>query len=303
MFWAWMGALLIGTTLGLLGSGGSILTVPVLVYLLGHEQKTAIAESLAVVGAIAVAGTVFYARHRCVDWPSVLYFGLPGVAGTYAGAWFSRFVPGPVQLVLFAILMLSAAVFVWSSSDANGSAGQALENRTTPATAQQTWRTRGITLLEGLAVGVVTGLVGVGGGFLIVPSLVVLAGLPMRVAVGTSLTIIAMNSGSGFLKYLGVLKELDLHVDWQTIGLFTAVGMAGAVVGGAVNRRLSQRYLRKLFAGLLVVAAVFILGREIPRLMTHSVRSTTRQVVLGADRPLEMSAGVGDYGQTVPSAG
>ena len=104
-----VGAILIGLTLGLLGSGGSILTVPVLVYLLGHQDKVAIAESLAIVGGIALAGMIPYARARLIDWRSVVLFGLPGMAGTYGGAWLARFVSGPAQLTLFAGVMLIAA--------------------------------------------------------------------------------------------------------------------------------------------------------------------------------------------------
>src|SRR5690606_18217679 len=104
-----IGALLIGITLGLLGSGGSILTVPVLVYLLGHADKVAIAESLAIVGMIALLGIFPYARSRLIDWRSVVFFGLPGMVGTYGGAWLANFVPGAAQLVLFGLVMLLAA--------------------------------------------------------------------------------------------------------------------------------------------------------------------------------------------------
>ena len=105
-----VGALIIGLVLGLMGSGGSILTLPVLVYLLGHQDKIAVAESLAIVGGIAAVAVIPYARERLVDWRCVLFFGLPGMLGTFLGAWLSKFVPGTFQLVLFGVLMLAAAV-------------------------------------------------------------------------------------------------------------------------------------------------------------------------------------------------
>ncbi len=104
-----LGALTIGLMLGLIGAGGSILTVPVLVYMLGHDGKVAIAESLAIVGSIAFVTMVAYARAHQVNWRSVVFFGAPGIVGTYAGAWLSRLVPVSLQLTLFAVVMLIAA--------------------------------------------------------------------------------------------------------------------------------------------------------------------------------------------------
>ncbi|MEL6615065.1 MAG: sulfite exporter TauE/SafE family protein, partial [Bacteroidota bacterium] len=175
MLYALLGAVAIGLVLGLLGSGGSILTVPVLVYLAGHADKVAIAESLAIVGAIAAVGAMPYARQRLVDWHSVLYFGVPGILGTYAGAALSAFIPGAVQLALFAAVMILAAVLMFRGRK------EVPEGEERPR--QPLW----LIAVEGLLVGVLTGLVGVGGGFLIVPALVLLGGLSMRVAVGTSL--------------------------------------------------------------------------------------------------------------------
>lgn len=150
MLFAWLGAALIGISLGLLGSGGSILTVPVLVYLAGEPDKVAIAESLAIVGGIALAGSIPYAARRSVDWRSVLYFGIPGMAGTYAGAALSRFLPGPVQLALFALVMLSAAVMMFRQE----------QDRSDEHARHAAWK----IILEGTGVGIITGLVGVGGG-------------------------------------------------------------------------------------------------------------------------------------------
>ncbi|MCA8997345.1 MAG: sulfite exporter TauE/SafE family protein [Planctomycetaceae bacterium] len=261
-----LGALAIGLTLGLLGSGGSILTVPVLVYLLGHHDKVAIAESLAIVGGISLIGMLPYARAKQVDWKSVLFFGLPGMGGTYIGAWLAKFMSGPAQLVLFGVVMLVAAAMMLRKSKPisaktaclPGSSGLNENPRAHPL-----WQ----IVLEGLLVGILTGLVGVGGGFLIVPALVILGGLPMRLAVGTSLMIIAMKSFSGFFKYVGVLSGLHLSVDWNTIGIFLLVGVVGTIIGNVINQRINQQVMRKVFAGFLVAMAVFVLAREIPHVL------------------------------------
>ncbi len=188
MVLAWLGALSIGLSLGLLGSGGSILTVPVLVYLVGQDEKVAIAGSLAVVGTIALAGALQYLRSDQVDWRNVGWFGVPGMAGTWLGAMLAAFVPGLVQLALFAVVMLVAAVMMLRGGELKD---------TVARSPREVWK----IALDGLAVGILTGLVGVGGGFLIVPALVLLGGLSMHRAVATSLVIIALKSYSGFIKY------------------------------------------------------------------------------------------------------
>jgi uncharacterized membrane protein YfcA/rhodanese-related sulfurtransferase len=252
MLYALLGAVAVGLVLGLLGSGGSILTVPVLVYLAGHAEKVAIAESLAIVGAIAAVGAIPYARQKLVDWHSVLYFGVPGIVGTYGGAWLAKWVPGPVQLVLFAVVMLLAAVLMFRGRR-EPAEGEVRER-------QPLW----LIGTEGLLVGVLTGLVGVGGGFLIVPALVLLGGLSMRLAVGTSLLIIAAKSAAGFWKYTDVLAETDLAVDWTLIGLFAAIGIVGSFVGNALSQRVPQAQLKRGFAVFLVAMGVFILIKEAP---------------------------------------
>ncbi|MBI1312563.1 TSUP family transporter [bacterium] len=257
-----LGALAIGLTLGLLGSGGSILTVPLLVYALGHDGKTAIAESLAIVGTIALMGMLPYARRRQVDWKSVAFFGLPGMVGTYAGAWLAKFVGGPVQLVLFAIVMLLAAVMMFRR------ASRAEGGTTASSGSSGVRHSIGLIVLDGLAVGTLTGLVGVGGGFLIVPALVILGGLPMRLAVGTSLVVVSLQSFSGFLKYLGLLNSLGGHIDWQTVGVFAGVGIVGSLIGNVLSQHINQQALRRAFAGFLVVMGLFVLGREIPHVLT-----------------------------------
>ena len=243
---AWPGAIVIGLTLGLVGSGGSILTVPVLVYLLDQPERLAIASSLAIVGAIALFAAIPYARERLIDWRSVLLFGVPGMAGTWLGAAASAFVPGSVQLVVFALVMLLAARFM-------------LQGREAPATSPAPRRATTRIGLDGLAVGALTGFVGVGGGFLVVPALVVLGGLRMQVAVGTSLVIIAMKSAVGFAKYLQVLQAEALTLDTTLILAFITLGVIGSLVGSALATRISQRRLKRGFAyGLLVVGTLIL---------------------------------------------
>lgn len=261
MVLAILGALLIGITLGLLGSGGSILTVPVLVYLLGHADKVAIAESLAIVAGIALVAMIPYARAHQVDWRSVVYFGLPGMAGSYLGAWLAMFVSGPAQLILFALIMLVAAWMMLRKKFVEPEARLADPQ----AHRHPIWQ----IALEGLGVGILTGLVGVGGGFLIVPALVLLGGLSIRLAVGTSLAVIFLKSVTGFWKYLSVLKGLDLSVDWLTILLFLVVGIVGAMGGKFISGWVNQKHLQQAFGVFLVIMSLFVLGKEVSTLMAE----------------------------------
>lgn len=246
---ALLGALLIGLSLGLLGSGGSILTVPVLVYLVGEAPKQAIAESLLIVGAIALLGALPYALRGLVDWRNVLLFGLPGMAGTYLGAWLSRFVSGEVQLLVFALVMLLAAYFMARPAPVRpeGQGGR------------KAWK----IVLDGISVGALTGFVGVGGGFLIVPALVLLGGLPIHLAIGTSLLVIALKSFAGFYKYLHLLPEYGLAVNYAVAGLFVLVGTLGSFLGGRLAVRLPQEGLRRGFALFLVVMGAFIVAQSL----------------------------------------
>jgi len=249
-----IGALLIGLTLGLLGSGGSILTVPVLVYLIGHNSKVAIAESLVIVGVISFFGLIPYARSKQVDWRSVIYFGIPGMIGMYGGAWLAHFVPEAVQLVLFAVVMLAAAgLMIRKSKPADVVKSDPLVDVESIVSGSAHRHPLWQIATEGLVVGILTGLVGVGGGFIIVPALVILGGVEMYRAVGTSLAIIGLKSLTGFYKYLGVLGAMHLSIDWATVGLFIAVGVIGTVVGKQLSNRMNQRLLRRVFTGFLLV--------------------------------------------------
>lgn len=252
MLLAWIGAILIGLALGMLGSGGSILTVPILVYLVGEPDKLAIAESLAIVGLIALVGAIPYGLKRQIDWVNVVWFGLPGMVGTYLGAYLSQWVPGAWQLGLFALVMLLAAYLMF---------------RPQQQVAQPQKRSHLKIILDGLVVGVLTGLVGVGGGFLIVPALVLLGGLTMHLAVGTSLLVVAMKSASGFYKYLHLLPEQGYSVHWDIVLLFAALGIVGSLFGGRIAASIPQLTLRRGFAGFLVVMGIFILWQNLPKVL------------------------------------
>lgn len=239
------GAVLIGLSLGLLGSGGSILTVPVLTLLVGMDEKVAIASSLAIVGLISLVGTIPYARSGRIDLRSAMLFGIPGMFGAWVGAFLGGVVSTTVQMLLFAAVMVTAALFM-------------LRGRLDSPLGEERRTHRPVlkVALEGLAVGALTGLVGVGGGFLIVPALVFLGGLSMQRAIGTSLLIIALKSGVSFVKYLEVLAERNLAVDPKVILVFAAMGIVGSFIGAAMASRLPQLVLRRAFAVLCLVVAV-----------------------------------------------
>lgn len=251
----WIGALLIGVTLGLLGSGGSALTVPVLVYVVGHDAKLAIAESMAIVGLIALVASVSYARDRQIDWHSVAFFGLASMLGTFFGAWLGGLAAGAIQLVVFgAVLLLAAYSMLRDAPDSQSS-----DPSRSPA---KTQLSRLFTALQGVGVGVVTGFVGVGGGFLIVPALVVMGGLTMRRAIGTSLVIIALNAAVGFAKYDHRLAALGMEIDKQLILLFVALGVAGSLLGKRVGARMNPYVLRRAFALFLIVLGGLVMVSE-----------------------------------------
>lgn len=252
MYSAWLGALLVGLVLGLLGSGGSILTVPVLVYLVGEPSKLAIAESLGIVAVISLVGALPFAYRRLVNWRSVLLFGIPGMAGAYLGAYLSQFMAGAVQLAIFAGVMLLAAAMMFRR----------------PASPPEEEEDAGVrvywkVMFDGLGVGVLTGLVGVGGGFLIVPALVLLGGLSMHLAIGTSLVIIAAKSVSGFVKYMDVMENVGLAIHWDLVLVFSGIGIVGSIIGGRIGAYVPQAGLKRGFAVFLVLMGVVILGQNV----------------------------------------
>ena len=259
-----IGAIIVGLILGLLGSGGSAVMVPILVYLVGHDAKVSIAESMAIVGAISMTGAVPFARSKQVDWRSVILFGLPAMIGAFIGAWLGGLATDAIQLTVFGGVLLLAAGFMILKAFGKNTAAKSDGITELPAL---TLPRILLIALEGAAVGVLTGFVGVGGGFLIVPALLILGKLPMRTAIGTSLVIIVMNSTVGFFKYQHFLAEHDLSVDWPTIGIFIAVGIIGCFIGQRLNSQLNQRALQQVFAVFLVLIGGFVIVEEGSKLL------------------------------------
>jgi uncharacterized protein len=266
-------AALIGLSLGLLGGGGSILTVPTLVYVLGFGTKEAIVLSLGVVGTVSLLGTLSHWRRGNVNLSMAASFGAFAMSGAFLGAHLSVYFSGAVQLMIFGVIMLLAAASMLR--------GQNCELETSrPPRAPLHFVTMA---LAGVGVGVLTGLVGVGGGFLVVPALVLLARVPMKQAVGTSLLVIAMNSAAGLTGYSG-----SVHVPWAFMGLFTGVAAAGAFAGTYLIRFVSQQGLKRAFAVFLLFMGGFILYQNrsvvVAGLATPPVPNATERSALGSPR-------------------
>lgn len=240
-------ATLVGLSLGLLGGGGSILTVPIFVYVLDFNTKDAIAMSLAVVGITSLFGAAGHWRAGNVNLRVALIFGAVAMVGAFAGARLSIYVSGAVQLILFSIIMLAAAFSMLRKRRTVG-------DRAAQADHEPVHLPLAHIFLQAMVVGAVTGLVGVGGGFLIVPALVLLGGLPMKQAIGTSLLVIAMNSVSGFVGYLD-----QVEIAWGMLAAFTAIAITGILAGSFLVRYVSQEALRRSFAVFLMVMGIFIL--------------------------------------------
>ena len=243
---------LIGMTLGLLGAGGSILTVPVFVYVLGFAAKPAIAMSLPVIGTTSLVGALSHWRSGNVQLRTALLFGGVAMAGAYSGARLAVHVSGAVQLTLLGIAMLGAAVAMFRGIVP--APGEQVAGTLRPPRSR---RSLALIAATGLGIGMLTGLVGVGGGFLVVPALVLLARLPMSQAIGTSLVVIAMNTASGALGYIG-----QVELPWRFLFLFTAIAVGGILVGSHIVRFVSQRALRRGFAVLLVLMSALILHQN-----------------------------------------
>lgn len=250
---------LVGFSLGLIGGGGSILTVPLLVYVIGDSVSSAIGTSLAIVGLNALFGFVGHWRERRVRLKTGVIFGLAGVAGAFFGAWLGHFLPGKQILFLFALLMIAAAFGLLRRREAQILAGE----RTV---FQDTYGVTGWAkvMFSGLLVGILTGFFGVGGGFVIVPALVVILGMPMHLAVGTSLLIIAINSGAGLLAHLQYGG-----IDVTTTVLFAAGGLLGALGGAALAGKVGEVRLRQIFAYGMVLVALYLLYQNHPALPSH----------------------------------
>ncbi|MFJ6410894.1 sulfite exporter TauE/SafE family protein [Streptomyces hydrogenans] len=266
-------SLLVGVSLGILGGGGSILTVPILVYLAGQDTKEAIATSLFVVGVTSLAALVPHARAHRVRWRTGLLFGAFSMVGAYGGGRLAAYIPGTALLIAFALMMLATAF--------------AMLRR--PRTAREPKARHGDLpvkhiAVEGLVVGAVTGLVGSGGGFLVVPALALLGGLPMGIAVGTSLLVIAMKSFAGLAGHLS-----GVSLDWGLALTVTAAAVLGSLAGARLAGRIPQQVLRKAFGWFVVVMGVFVLTQQLDRgLWTHPVT----WAVLGAAGAATVAVGV-----------
>ncbi|MBN1447929.1 MAG: sulfite exporter TauE/SafE family protein [Bacteroidetes bacterium] len=254
-----LAAVLIGVTLGLIGGGGSILTVPALVYLVGVAPVPATSYSLFVVGLTAFVGAVAYMRQGLVSYRTAVVFGIPSFVAVFLTRRF--IVPAlPEQLftvagsavtrdlgimLLFAVLMIAASISMIRRNTREEITGDVEYNYP-------------MIFVEGFVVGVLTGLVGAGGGFLIIPALVVLARLPMKRAVGTSLLIIAVKSLIGFTGDL-----VTMPIDWGFLALFSGFAIVGILLGSWLTRFVSGTRLKPLFGWFTLAMGVYIIGREI----------------------------------------
>jgi len=253
-------ASLIGISLGLIGGGGSILTVPVLAYLIGLDAVTSTAYSLFVVGLSSLVGSFNYMKKQLVSFKTALIFGLPALTAVFLTRKF--LVPALPQefftvgsfvftkdiaiMVLFAILMIAASISMIRG-----------RKEVEDLDVEQKFNYP-LILAEGAVVGVLTGLVGAGGGFLIIPALVVLSKLPMKMAVGTSLLIIAVKSLVGFLGDVS-----NMEIDWTFLSIFSAISVVGIFIGGYLSNYISGAKLKPAFGWFVLVMGMYILGKEI----------------------------------------
>lgn len=237
----------IGALLGLLGGGGSILAVPVLVYAVGIPLEQAVPMSLLVVGIASLFGAIPKIAARQVQWRVAGVFAATGFVAAFAGSAVNRALPPAVTMAGFAVVMVVAGIRMLLQTSSVGTAcrveGSSVNWR----------RCTSRAIPAGLAVGFLTGLFGVGGGFLIVPALVLLLGIKMSVAVGTSLVIVTANSASGLIAYLG-----ELTLDWSLVVAFTATAVAGSLAAGGLAKRINTSRLRQWFAYLIFAVATFV---------------------------------------------
>ena len=238
----------VGVSLGLLGGGGSVLSVPLLVYVAGWSPHQAATGSLFIVGVTSVIGLVSHARAGRVRWRTGLLFGAAGMVGAYAGGRVSALIPGGALLLAFALLMLAAGT------------GMIRGRRSGPETDAAAIRLRlPAVLVLGVSVGAVTGFVGAGGGFVIVPALVLVAGMPMAAAIGTSLLVISMQSAAGLAGHLA-----STHLPWPLTLAITGSAVVGCLAGGRLTGRIPADRLRRDFGYLVLVVAAGVVAEQLP---------------------------------------
>lgn len=240
----------IGGSLGLLGGGGSILSVPALVYLVGQTPQAAVTTSLAIVGANSVLGAMIHRTQGTLNWRIALIFGGTGMVVSYLSAGLSAKLSPNLIMVAFALLMLIVGLMLVRQ--------QPLQYKIEQSDQLKLWK----VLVGGASIGLLTGILGVGGGFLIVPALVMLVGMPMHHAVGTSLVVIAMNSLAGFLGHLS-----GISLDLPLISTFIVAGVVGTFTGARLGRRLDAALLRKTFALFIIGLSVFLLYDNLPKIL------------------------------------
>lgn len=261
----YLASVLMGLSLGLMGGGGSILTVPILVYLFGLSPIVATGDSLFIVGLTALVGGIFYFRRGEVDLKTGALFALPGFLGVFlARSWLVPSLPDPILSVgtvvitkplfimaAFAVLMMTASLSM-------------IRGRKEVSARPQMSSGKKLTLIlgQGFFVGVVAGFVGAGGGFLIIPALVILVGLPMKMAVGTSLFIIATNSLIGFLGDLQRQRETD----WRLMLTIAAIAIVGLFLGMGLSSKVSEKALKKGFGYFVLMMGIFVLFDQIKKL-------------------------------------
>lgn len=264
--------LLIGMVLGGLGGGGSVLAVPALVYVLGQTAQEATTASLIVVGLSAIVGTLTHHRDRHVRWGIGVAFAVIGIGFSFLGTRLNGHAPEPVLLGSFALLLVVSATAMiaravkWRRAARIATREPVLAGSATsdpveteaPAGESGPWRRRILVVVSAAAVGFLTGFLGVGGGFVVVPALVILLGLPMPVAAGTSLLVIVLNSAVAFSFRLGG----DLTIEWAVVVPFTATAILASFLGRLAAHRVSERTLSLAFASLLVLVALGI-GAEL----------------------------------------
>jgi uncharacterized membrane protein YfcA len=255
-------AIFVGISLGLIGSGGSILTVPILVYIMGVNPVLATAYSLFIVGTTAMVGGIQNAVKKNVDFKTVLVFGVPSIAAVYATRmWLLPLIPNelfsigslsitkPIALMLlFAVVMMLASLSMIKTKKQKVDTNENKLSYNYP-----------MILLEGSVVGILTGLVGAGGGFLIIPALVLLAKMPMKLAVGTSLFVIAAKSLIGFIGDL----QGHAEIDWMLLIGFTAAAVVGIFIGILLSKRISGEKLKKAFGWFVLVMGIYIFIKEL----------------------------------------
>lgn len=252
----------VGVVVGALGAGGGILAVPILVYLLGQDPHAATASSLVIVGMTALVSIVFHARRGNVAWRDGLVFAACSTVGAVAGSRLSALVPAAVLMIAFACLLavVSVAMFRRAASTRREEAAHARRpsgaESPAPPARSLSWP---VLVATATATGALTGFFGVGGGFIVVPMLVLALGLSMRRAAGTSLLVMLVASAVGLLSRIGT----DVHVDWGVTLLFALGSMAGGLLGGPLSERARPSTLTLVFASLLGAVAVFTLAETL----------------------------------------